>query len=97
MVLIHSILYKKSKVYDTHKLVLILDSQSPKKNNLHTTKPRIGNAKTALLGPALQQLQIEHLNELPPTASGYQPQVLVGKILRFRRLFFLGKEARPTV
>lgn len=80
----------KSKVYYTHKLVLILDSQSPKKTTC-IQRNHESTTKTAMLGPALQQLQIEHLNVLPPTASGYQPQVLVGKILRFRRFFFREK------
>ena len=86
--------YTKNPRYIIHTSLFsswILNLQKKKQlASNETTNRQCHNAKTAMLGPALQQLQIEHLNELPPTASGYQPQVLVRKILRFRR-FFSGK------
>lgn len=87
--------YTKNPRYIIHTSLFsswILNLQKKKQRaSNETTNRQCHNAKTAMLGPALQQLQIEHLNELPPTASGYQPQVLVGKILRFRQVFFSGK------
>lgn len=87
--------YTKNPRYIIHTSLFsswILNLQKKKQlASNETTNRQCHNAKTAMLGPALQQLQIEHLNELPPTASGYQPQVLVGKILRCRRCFFSGK------
>ena len=90
---------KKSKVYYTHNLVLILDSQSPKKTtciqrNHESTMPQCKNcnARSSLAAAPNRASKWAATNGIRISASGFRK-----KNPSFQAVFLLGKEARSTV